>query len=456
MYAQFTPSYRCDVMVLHMNIFRAPLIIAPALFLGAGLVSNSAVVAAEKPRQVVNCLDAVCLRLTATAVDSDGDGFTDADETHFGTDPHDRASHPPILDVLQAIADGTLPSYWLEPSIDLVTITPKGFAITSGIGALYAFGMLPVQPSKLDGMGLTVTPPGFNLGGIGALNWDIHASTSGAKPPMDPKSLYASDTDGGTASKREGWDPVIDGGYSQLNAAPRYGGIKFDLSRDETTYYGKTDGDGNTYHYAVTDNVGHDGIRERTTESRVQNPDGSSTKHTNTYLGNGNIKSSTYETTSPAGVKMTSATTTADGKTTDNMTPEEKEKAAAEQKRLDDQKAAAEKKKQEEQQGGGGYYDPNADTSAADPFAGMTPAEVQLVIELASGAPLTHVGDNGLAPGEIIAGGAHIKDENILANVIPGTDFIELKDVPSSGPETNTNYDPNHPTPFPFTGPVRN
>jgi hypothetical protein len=80
----------------------------------------------------------------------------------------------------------------------------------------------------------------------------------------------------------------------------------------------------------VTAHNDDDGIPSgETVTNSVQHPDGSTDTQTNEFDSKGNIKSSTATTTSPAGVLMTSVTTTADGKSKDNMTADEKTKAQA-------------------------------------------------------------------------------------------------------------------------------
>jgi Bacterial TSP3 repeat len=437
---------------------------APALLLGAALFSNPTSASAAEARQVVNCLDAVCLRLTATAVDSDGDGFTDADEKHFGTNPHDPRSHPPVLDALEDIANGTLPGYWLEPSIDLVTITPDGHAITSGIGTLYAFGMLPVQPSKLDGLGLTRTVPGVNLGGIGGLNWNIHGDTSGAKPPTDPKSLYAdgeTGSKGGVGGNSGKWDPSDDG-FSNLGV--RTAGPNGMAGTDVTTHWGKTDDSGNSLHHDVTVHGDDDGVPSgETVRDTVQHPDGSTDKHTTEFGADGKVKSSTVDKVSPNGVLLESVTTDANGKTTDNMSASEKAAAKAEEKRLADDKAAADKKaaddkaaadkKAEEDKAKGTYVDPNYDSSASNPFADMTPGQVRRFVEQATGVGVTHVGDTGTGIKDVVDGGGFIRSKDVLVHTDPDAEGMVVNNPGTSGPNkggAGPEYDPRLPVPFPF------
>ena len=54
--------------------------------------------------------------------------------------------------VIDRIADGTLPGFWLEPTIDLVTLTPDGNAITASFDDVMAtFGLKP--PDALGSLG---------------------------------------------------------------------------------------------------------------------------------------------------------------------------------------------------------------------------------------------------------------------------------------------------------------
>ena len=64
--------------------------------------------------RLVACLF-VLLSFNAFAVDTDGDGFSDADEATLGTDPNDPTS--PLENKLTA-SDGAADDIWLSVSID--------------------------------------------------------------------------------------------------------------------------------------------------------------------------------------------------------------------------------------------------------------------------------------------------------------------------------------------------
>ncbi|MCY7298849.1 MAG: hypothetical protein LH616_06525, partial [Ilumatobacteraceae bacterium] len=160
---------------------------------GAIFVVGAPPVSASGWPPTLNCLTNVCTILKNDAVDSDGDGFTDADEKLFGSDLDDAASCPPVRWLFDHIADTTLPGFWLDPMIDLVTISPDGQVVTATLlDAMTSLGLS--LPSKTDNFGLTMAPAGVDLGTIGGtLDWQIHGeSTSKNPPPPDAPnaSLY--------------------------------------------------------------------------------------------------------------------------------------------------------------------------------------------------------------------------------------------------------------------------
>ncbi len=74
----------------------------------------------------LHCDQGVCLKYVASLLeiaDSDGDGFSDADEKAAGSNPEDPDSHPAMLDVLDLVAHGELPSF--EKRFSQVVILPE-------------------------------------------------------------------------------------------------------------------------------------------------------------------------------------------------------------------------------------------------------------------------------------------------------------------------------------------
>ena len=165
--------------------------LVPTLATAAALAFAAGSASAGGNPPVVNCLNNACFVVQPGAVDSDNDGFTDADEKAYGSDPFDPSSRPTMEWIFESIAYDTLPSFGPEPVIELITITPDGHAITADLAGL--LGQLGHGvPDRLAGAGLTM--PGIDLGTIGGtLNWDIHGNDTPANPAppdMPDSGLY--------------------------------------------------------------------------------------------------------------------------------------------------------------------------------------------------------------------------------------------------------------------------
>ncbi len=131
---------------------------------GALVSTASPAVAGPKPTA---CESNVCLVIVNDLADSDGDGYTDSDEKAYGTDPMDPGSHPPALDVILGVFDGTTPSFWQEHNTELVVIplvAPDGRHIKTGLGDF----MMPTKSNE-ERLGLTLHQqfgldvPGFTI-----------------------------------------------------------------------------------------------------------------------------------------------------------------------------------------------------------------------------------------------------------------------------------------------------
>jgi hypothetical protein len=99
---------------------------------------------------VLACGQGLCL-LNASGTDSDGDGFSDADEEAAGTDPKDPASHPSILQIIHGYLDlGLRPDgFPLREVIVLPTTTPDGKALSGDV-----FGDWPQRKDAMTRLGL--------------------------------------------------------------------------------------------------------------------------------------------------------------------------------------------------------------------------------------------------------------------------------------------------------------
>lgn len=114
-----------------------------------------AAAAGPRPKPVLVCETGICL-LDPSGVDSDGDGWSDADERAAGTDPSDAQSHPRILEVLDAYMGGAVrpDGFARREVLVLPTRAPDGTALASDLLALgpkrgEALTRLGVDPERL-------------------------------------------------------------------------------------------------------------------------------------------------------------------------------------------------------------------------------------------------------------------------------------------------------------------
>lgn len=136
------------------------------------------------------CSRNVCLVVIDRDADSDHDGFTDADEEAYGSDPKDASSHPPVLDVLLGVFTGATPSF-LDHTTELIVlplVDPNDNDIVTGLGRFTA----PALPGKSANIGLTFAPPtGVTLPGFRLDPGQQLISTGSTTKPGDRWSLVS-------------------------------------------------------------------------------------------------------------------------------------------------------------------------------------------------------------------------------------------------------------------------
>lgn len=117
-----------------MNVHLQPATLVVAVLLALGTISASSPVRAEDPplRHVRVCDPSACYTAWGV-VDSDDDGFSDADEIVAGTDPFDANSRPPLPLIVDLIGAQMLPTF--EFGVGKMTVKPADIQIQ-----LEAFG----------------------------------------------------------------------------------------------------------------------------------------------------------------------------------------------------------------------------------------------------------------------------------------------------------------------------
>lgn len=161
-----------------MRVMSKPLctssLLAGSLLAATLLAALPASAAGPGPGTLI-CENGVCW-LDPAGIDSDGDGYSDADERAAGTDPKDASSHPKILQLLDGYLAGLRPEGpGFRELVVLPELAPDGSAL--GSSAL-TFG--PQRSDALTRLGVT----DGRLGGIDVSN-GLRASIgmAGAKSP---------------------------------------------------------------------------------------------------------------------------------------------------------------------------------------------------------------------------------------------------------------------------------
>lgn len=397
-------------------------LLIPTLALGAPLAFGAPSASAGGYPPTVNCLDTVCTVLQPGAADSDGDGFTDADERLFGSDPYDAASRPPMLWLFDHLADGTLPGFWLEPVIDLITVAPDGHAITSTLDdALATFGLK--LPDTMSSLGLTMAPAGVDLGTIGgSLDWQIHGATTAAnpRPPDAPDtSLY-----GFTNTPPGETKVVMDKGHAFVQSRFSYG------------------------EYTASVQVyGADGSRKGSGSATNRDPWQAQAEAT---------AEATKEATPEAAAAIAAAIeaeTRAKAKAEDERAAKlaAEEKAAKEQAAKDkadaDAKAAAEAKAKADAEAAkkkdGGMQDP--DYGAAVDRRWLTPTQVAALVAAGNGSYFTNTGDTGVLT--LVTPSDYTDPTLLIIHIDPDADTSggAVNATPDLNTQAGPEYDPNLP-----------
>lgn len=388
--------------------------IVPALLTGAAFAwAPTTASAGGGFPPVLNCLTNVCTLLTSDAQDSDGDGFTDADEKAFGSDPYDATSTPPVRWVFDRIADETLPGFWLEPQIDLLTISPDGHAITVDIKQAMGSLGLALPERAGDFHPESMAPAGVDLGIIGnTLDWQVHGETT-STAPVTPDAPDASL-------------------YGFTDAPPREAHVKMEKGE-------------------VYVQNGFD-FGEFTSSVQIYNEDGK-------LMGTGNGRSSDPWQAQSAAVADATTKATADAAAaiakaveaeTKRQAEEDKRKAAeqAAKEKAAKEQAEAERKAEEEKKAHdkekkdhGGLMDPDAGTPIDPRF--LTPEQFAAAIAAGNGSYFTNVGDTGVIA--LVTPGDY-KDPNLfIIHINPDADPLVVNSTPDLGGQAGPEYDPNRP-----------
>ena len=386
--------------------------IVPALLTGAAFAWAPTAASAGggfPPPPVLNCLTNVCTLLTSDAQDSDGDGFTDADEKAFGSDPYDATSSPPVRWMFDRIADETLPGFWLEPQIDLLTVTPDGHAITiSIVDAMGSLG-LPLPKRAGDFHPESMAPAGVDLGTLmGTLDWQVHGETTSSSPlPPDApnSSLY-------------GWD----------GGPPKEAHIKID--KGEIFIQNSFDDGQFTSSVQIYDSAGT--LRSIGSGRAVGDP----WKAQSAALNNALPPTTTQEVRTKINNTVevqTRGLATHDVEPSDH-TPTDKDQPEPDHDPVPPPAHNKEKKDH-------GLVDPDAGTPIDPKF--LTPEQVEAAIAAGSGSYFTHVGDTGVIA--LVTPGDYRDPRLFIVHINPDADANVANDTPDLGGQAGPDDDPNLP-----------
>ena len=219
-------------------------------------------------RQTGHCAEGVCLLYLQNVLDSDGDGYSDADEIAMGTDPKDAASYPKTLDVVARLQERDLRSFNLGLSQILVLPEkdPEGKDLVPSRVAVErksTFEALGISAEKLKTYGASFTD-GFALtiNATGELQRPANGQSSG--PPelrlgMIRQGLYSAE---GTKPKILPDGTKVDKSEPKDSGNQRVNGIDYEVKERDvtiTTPDGKSERytekifykDGNEHHHEI-------------------------------------------------------------------------------------------------------------------------------------------------------------------------------------------------------------
>lgn len=240
--------------------------------------------AAPAPEPLLVCENGVCL-LNPQGVDTDADGYSDADEASAGTDPKDPSSHPGVLQILNGWFAGLRPEGpGIREVIVLPEFAPNGAAI--GNASIFAFG--PQRGDAMKRLGLT----NARLGGVDASN--------GLRVTLDLSNPSRRTGHPGMSIGRI--DPLVAGGWNTFTEDDMGFGVFSILENGKDIGYRTEGKDG-----SMTVNVSGSTLQQTAERSAVeQTPDG----------GTRQVGHSTSTSTHPDGSKTTvtvDSVTTTDG-----------------------------------------------------------------------------------------------------------------------------------------------
>lgn len=124
------------------------------MVVGSVLLSIGIAAPAQAEDPQPPCINRICLVVVDANQDSDGDGYTDADEKFLGSDPSDPNSHPLPAVAIDLAITGELPSFASHFSelVILPQLTPALDSMATGFGELPLPGKAWLDNSPEDAL----------------------------------------------------------------------------------------------------------------------------------------------------------------------------------------------------------------------------------------------------------------------------------------------------------------